>query len=145
MCIDFFFSYKLCLTAVTKARGIISCFRWVSFHVFTEQKHTLLLIFSEQSDRGGALWRAIAARLRPARDHCYPSSGGLSTEPGRSGSPRPVKNNTIATSHEPARWFFAAEGTPEFATGKGLGQKGKEGDHRPRGSCPPRRPASPLE
>lgn len=39
LCIDFFFSYKLCLTAVTKARGIISCFRWVSFHVFTEQKH----------------------------------------------------------------------------------------------------------
>lgn len=29
--------------------------------------------------------------------------------------------------------------------GQGLGQKGKEGDHRPRGSWPPRRPASPLE
>ena len=42
--LTFFSSYKLCLTAVTKARGrssigMTSCFRWVSFHIFTGQKH----------------------------------------------------------------------------------------------------------
>ena len=90
---------------------------------FPEQKHTLLLI-SEQSDRGGALWRAKAARLTPAGDHCYPSSGGLSAEPGRSGSPRPVKEQYNRNFPRASAVVLRGGGDSGIRHGQGAGAKG---------------------